>query len=231
MDNSASIRGHCPGERNLSVSGPVCASRLRRRTHHTTGGPPQIRTVQAVGRPSRQRRGYVVRSGEWGGRTPGPLLSPWEFTQTKSLPVVRGWLIDGSRYGRNGQNLGPVSSAWFSQQTKPDSGYFVNQDESVLSLVVEGSQARKSVDRQKGGNLSSDLMMNALPNQPGDLKGDEAEPQGERCLPQREPGTMPEQEPGNTWGTPEAERLAQREEGTVLDPDLPPLLTGSSLGM
>jgi len=33
---------------------------------------------------------------------------------------------------------------------------------------------------------------------------------------------MLEREPGNTWGTPEAERSHQREEGTVSDPDLLP---------
>jgi len=53
--------------------------------------------------------------------------------------MVREWLIGGSRYGPNGQNLGPVSSAWFSQQTEPETEPFANQDESVLSLVVEGS--------------------------------------------------------------------------------------------
>ena len=55
--------------------------------------------------------------------------------------MVREWLIGGSRYGPNGQNLGPVSSAWFSQETEPDGGSFVNQGESVLYLVVEGSLA------------------------------------------------------------------------------------------
>jgi len=63
------------------------------------------------------------------------------LTQTEALPMVREWLIGGSRYGPNGQNLGPASSAWFSRQTEPDSGSFVNEDESVQSLVVEGSLA------------------------------------------------------------------------------------------
>jgi CheY-like chemotaxis protein len=55
------------------------------------------------------------------------------------MPMVREWLIGGSRYGPNGQNLGPVSPARFSQQTEPETGPFVGEDESVLSLVVEGS--------------------------------------------------------------------------------------------
>jgi hypothetical protein len=55
--------------------------------------------------------------------------------------MVREWLIGGSRYGPNGQNLGPVSSGWFSRQTEPDAEPIVNQDESALSLVVEGSLA------------------------------------------------------------------------------------------
>jgi hypothetical protein len=55
--------------------------------------------------------------------------------------MAREWFIGGSRYGPNGQNLGPVSSGWFSQQSEPDIGPFVNQDESALSLVVEGSLA------------------------------------------------------------------------------------------
>jgi CheY-like chemotaxis protein len=63
--------------------------------------------------------------------------------------MVREWLIGGSRYGANGQVLGPVSSACFSRQTEPDSGSFVNDDESPLSLVVEGS-----LDTGKGSGLS-----------------------------------------------------------------------------
>jgi hypothetical protein len=45
--------------------------------------------------------------------------------------MAREWLIGDSRYETNGQNLGPVSSAWFSRQTEPDSGSCVNEDESV----------------------------------------------------------------------------------------------------
>jgi CheY-like chemotaxis protein len=56
-----------------------------------------------------------------------------------ALPMVREWLIGDSRYETNGQNLGPASSAWFSRQTEPETEPFANQDESVLSLVVEGS--------------------------------------------------------------------------------------------
>ena len=55
--------------------------------------------------------------------------------------MVREWLIGGSRYGPYGQNLGPASSAWFSQQAEANGKSFANEDESVLSLVVEGSLA------------------------------------------------------------------------------------------
>jgi CheY-like chemotaxis protein len=64
-----------------------------------------------------------------------------EEATTEALPMVREWLIGGCRYGPNGQNLGPVSSAWYSRQAEPDTGPFVNQDESALFLVVEGSLA------------------------------------------------------------------------------------------
>ena len=74
-------------------------------------------------------------------------------------------------------------------------------------------------------------MMNSLPDQPGDQRGDAAEPQGDRRLPEREPGTTPEREPGNTAGTPEADRPPPREEGIVSDPDSPPSLPGSSPGV
>lgn len=55
--------------------------------------------------------------------------------------MVREWLIGGSRYGPNGQNLGPVSSAWFCRRTEPDCGSVANGDESALTIVVEGSPA------------------------------------------------------------------------------------------
>ena len=55
--------------------------------------------------------------------------------------MAREWLIGGSRYEPNGQNVGPASSAWLSQQAEPDRGPSVNQDESALALVVEGSLA------------------------------------------------------------------------------------------
>lgn len=53
----------------------------------------------------------------------------------------RQWLIGGSRFGPSGQYLGSVSSAWFSRQTETDTGLFVNQGESALSLVVEATLA------------------------------------------------------------------------------------------
>jgi len=33
------------------------------------------------------------------------------LTQTEAMPMAREWLMGGSRYGPNGQNLGPVSPA------------------------------------------------------------------------------------------------------------------------
>jgi CheY-like chemotaxis protein len=77
----------------------------------------------------------------------GVFRDSWQ-TQTEAWPMVREWLIGGSRYGPNGQNLGPVSSEWFSQHTEPDNGFFVNEGQSVLSLVVEGS-----LDTGKGSGL------------------------------------------------------------------------------
>lgn len=65
-------------------------------------------------------------------------------------------------------------------------------------------------------------MTNSSPSHPDDQQGDEAKRQGDRPLPQREPGTSPEREPGNTCETPDAERPPhRREEGTVSDPDFP----------
>jgi CheY-like chemotaxis protein len=55
--------------------------------------------------------------------------------------MVREWLIGGSRYGPYGQNLGAASSAWFPQQAEPNGKSFANEDEPVLSLVVEGGLA------------------------------------------------------------------------------------------
>jgi hypothetical protein len=62
--------------------------------------------------------------------------------------------------------------------------------------------------------------MNSSPNHPDDRRADEAEPRAERHLPDPQPST-PEQEPGNTWDTPDAERPPRRQEGTVSDPDFP----------
>lgn len=73
--------------------------------------------------------------------------------------------------------------------------------------------------------------MNPLKEQPDDHRSDEAVPQGERHLPEREPGTMPKGEPGNTWATPEEDRPPQREEGTVSDPDFPLPFPGASPGV
>ena len=70
--------------------------------------------------------------------------------------------------------------------------------------------------------------MNPLPDQPGDQRGDGAEPQEDRRPPDWRPGTPPEREPGITWVTPEAERPPQRKEDTVSDPDSPSSLPGSS---
>jgi CheY-like chemotaxis protein len=53
--------------------------------------------------------------------------------------MARVWLIDGYRYGPNGQNLGPDSSAWYCPHPEGDRVPCSNEDESVLSLVVEGS--------------------------------------------------------------------------------------------
>jgi CheY-like chemotaxis protein len=51
--------------------------------------------------------------------------------------MVREWLIGGKRYGANGQNLSRVFSAQAEANTRP----FSNEDESALSLVVEGRLA------------------------------------------------------------------------------------------
>jgi hypothetical protein len=90
---------------------------------------------------------------------------------------------------------------------------------------------QQEAGKRRGLRVTSDLMMNSLPDQPGDQRVDEAEPQGDRRLPERGPGPTPGREPGNTWATPEAERPPQREEGTVSAPDSPSSLPGSSPGV
>jgi CheY-like chemotaxis protein len=58
--------------------------------------------------------------------------------------MVREWLIGGSRYGPDGQNLGPLCSP----QTETYTGGFVTEGQSARSLVVEGS-----LDTGKGSGL------------------------------------------------------------------------------
>jgi CheY-like chemotaxis protein len=57
----------------------------------------------------------------------------------EALSMVREWLIGGTRYGPNGQNLGPVSSV--SRHVEQDTGPVLDEEESDLSLVVQGRLA------------------------------------------------------------------------------------------
>ena len=52
------------------------------------------------------------------------------------------------------------------------------------------------------------------------LPAEGSDPEQEPVQPGREPGNMPEREPGTQIDTPEAERPPQRQEATFSDPDV-----------
>jgi CheY-like chemotaxis protein len=64
--------------------------------------------------------------------------------------MVREWRFGGSRYGPDGEHLGPVHAEWNARQGEPDSDFHAGSGQGALSVVVEG--------RLDTGNLSGLLV-------------------------------------------------------------------------